>query len=103
MTQRDRQLARRRQAERLVEKRIEFVAREQRIREQARIVSAAVLERDRVIAQAESRISDAINQLTVIDAVPVREAATLCGLEPRDVTRFRRARAQKQIIEAPDD
>lgn len=93
MTQSDRQAARHRVMERIIKRREALVEREARIRAQVLAVSEAVLGRERALGEAERRISEAVHQLTIVDAVPVREAAALCGLDVREVNRLRRTRA----------
>ncbi len=75
----------------LVRRREVLAAREARIIEQVLEATAAMLERDRVVAESERRIGHAIHALTVTEALPAAEAAALCGLDIREVNRLLRA------------
>ena len=52
--------------------------------------TVAAVERERVLADTERRISEALVALTVSEEVSVQEAAALCGLEVREANRLRR-------------
>lgn len=86
-----RQKARLRAQDQLVRRRELLAAKEARISEQVLEATAAVLERDRVVAETERRIGHAVNALTVVEALPVSETAALCGLDVREVKRLLRA------------
>lgn len=75
----------------LVRRREALAAREARICDQVLVATAAILERDRVVAESERRIALAVHELAVTEAMPVREVAELCGLDVRDVNRLLRA------------
>ena len=86
-----RQKARLMAQDRLVRRREVLAAREARISEQVLEATAAMLERDRVVAESERRIGYAVHALTVSEALPVREPAGLCGRDIREVNRLLRA------------
>jgi len=75
----------------LVRRREVLAAREARISEQVLEATAAILERDRIVADCARRIGLAVNALTVSEALPVSETAALCGLDIREVNRLLRA------------
>ena len=86
-----RQKARLMAQDQLVRRREVLAAREARISEQVLEATAAILERDRIVADCARRIGRAVNALTVVEALPVSEAAALCGLDIREVNRLLRA------------
>lgn len=85
-----RQKARLMAHDQLVRRREVLVAREARIGDQVLEATAAGLERDRVIADSERRIAQAVHALVVTEAMPVGEVAELCGLDAREVNRLLR-------------
>lgn len=65
------------------------MAREARIRDLVVEATTAILERERVAKLAEQRMSAALCELEGL-AVSTAEAAALCGLEPREVTKLKK-------------
>lgn len=82
------QLARLRAAQQFQKRREEHLARENRIRDLVVEATTALLEKERVVALADQRIGAALRHLEEL-SVPTAEAAALCGLEPRELTKFR--------------
>ena len=93
--------ARRLVQEQLLRRREEQAAREARIRAHALGATVAAVERERVLADTERRIAEALVALTVVEEVPVSEAAALCGLEVREANRLRRLHQHHHTVQAP--
>ena len=67
-------------------------SREKRIEDLAVTVMVAVAERDQVVEQTERRAGEALQELTEIEGLSLREAVEWCGeaLDEREATRLRR-------------
>lgn len=95
--------ARRLVQEQLLRRREEQAAREARIRAHALGATVAAVERERVLADTERRIAEALVALTVSEEVSVTEAAALCGLEVREANRLRRLHHHHHTDQTPSD
>ena len=89
--------------EQLLRRRQEQAAREARIRAHVVGATVAAVERERVLADTECRIAEALVALTVSEEVPVQEAAALCGLEVREANRLRRLHRHHIDQSTPSD
>ncbi len=91
MSQSARSEARLKARSQLVKRNEELMAREARIRTEVLEATAALLKRNRAVPEAETRLGQALARLTSAEALPVDEAAELCGIDIRAAKRLRRA------------
>lgn len=88
MSQSARSEARLKVQSQLVRRHEELMAREARIKTEVLDAAAAILNRDRAVREAETRLGQALVHLTSTEGMPVDEAAELCGLDARQARRL---------------